>query len=214
MNFISHHEVAWQYKPKATPSFRFGSFVTDLTRMSPTRRLLVGATNPELLAGIAAHQLTNKAFDTQTVISQLEEDMKASFEQFLPWRTATQASRAGKDLLFDGIQFREDHVIDNFLTTLDSVLADEVEFSGMADSGPLLEAVSWIRRNGPPRYDDTEVVADRLIRTLSTTRTPLSDSYFEEVVEVFEAHQPTVFAIGRLVMSQTVENLKSMDLSL
>jgi len=214
MNFISHHEVAKQYNPESTPSFLFGSFVTDLARMSGTRRLLMGASGPELLAGIKFHQLTNPAFDNQPVISKLEEDMKASFMDFLPWRPATQASRAGKDLLFDGIQFSEPRVIDDLSATLDSVLANKVDLSGIDNTAPLLEVVSYIRQYGPPRYDETETVAKRLYGTLSRTRTPLPEIFFDNVIEVLEEHQPTIFAIGSLAMKQTVDNLRAMYLSL
>jgi hypothetical protein len=215
MNYISHHEVAKQYNPKSTPGFLFGSFVTDLARMSDTRKLLMGATDPELLAGIKFHRSTNKpAFDDQPAISQLEEDMKNSFMEFLPWRPATQASRAGKDLLFDGIQFSEPRVVEDLSTTLDDVLANRVNFSGIDNSAPLLKVVSYIRRHGPSRYDDARVVAERLYGTLSRTRTPLPEIFFEDVVGVLEAHQPTVFAIGPLAMKQTVDNLRAMDLTL
>jgi hypothetical protein len=212
MNYISHHEVAKQYDPEATPAFLFGSFVTDLARMSKTRRLLIGANNPELLAGIKFHSLTNKpAFDDQPVISQLERDMKISFAKFLPWRSAIQASRAGMDILFDGIQFSEPRVVDDLFTTLDNVLANEVDFSGMTDSIPIVRAASFLRKRGPPRYDDTRVVAEGLFRTLSGLHSHLPTESFEDVVGVLDEHQPTVFAIGPQAMKQTVENLRGMD---
>ncbi len=211
MNYISHHEVAHRYDSFASSDFLFGSFAADFARMSNTRKQLAHTTNPEVIEGMIFHRYTNKpAFDDQPEIVSLETDIENSFKSFLPWRTARQASRAGKDLLFDGIQFNEPGSIEDLLITLDCVLAGKVALSGIDDPTPLLEVAKWVVTHGPPRYDNARVVTERLFTTLSRTRTPLPPETFNNVLGVLETHQPTVFAIGPVAMKQTVENLETI----
>ena len=134
--------------------------------------------------------------------------MRAAFKEFLPDHTAGQSANAGKDLMFDGIQLSKPHIIEALFNTLDSVLGGEVEFSGIDRPDPIIKVASYIRSQGPPRYDNPEVLALVLQRTLSNYRAKLPDESLASVVKVFETYQSTVFEIGPLAMSQTIENLR------
>lgn len=209
MNFISHHETAIQFNPTLNPDFLTGTFITDIKRISGAKNVLMELSNPDMLEGIKFHQQTNLVFDSLPQIIELEEDLKNSFNKFLPWRTSMQASHVGKDLLFDSIQFKDQRIIKNFLATLEKIMTNEVQFSNVSNPTPIIDVVDWILSNGPPRYDDPEVATHRLYGTLYKTRTPIDPLYFEDVIKVMEQNQTTVMKIGSIAMNQTIEKLKS-----
>lgn len=208
MNYVSHHEVARQFDPAASPDFLFGSCVTDFARMAGARGAFQDFDNPDLQEGIRFHKLTNKpAFDDQPEMKELETGMKVALATFLPLRTAHQASRVAKDLLFDGVQLAQPEVMEAFHGTLNTVLAGDVELpkTGIAD---LFAIIRDIHEHGPPRYDDPAVVSDRLLIVLDKTRTPIDEADQPKVTEVLETFQPLILDAGPLAMSQTVEWLR------
>lgn len=214
MNFLSHHEIARIYRSDEQPlnrTFLFGSVITDLARMSGSRKGIRTAQDPDLLAGIEFHDRTNKpAFDQQPHMLILHESLRESFAAFLPPRTATQAANVSKDLLFDGIQLKDPESLDEFRTTLQAVLSGKVDLSGIQNPTLLLAIVKHLEQHGPPDYGDVEVVTTRLQTVLSRTRTPIEEGFLGEVAQVLSRHQPTIFMLGPLVMDQTVTTLREI----
>ncbi len=209
MNFISHHETAVLFDSKSSLSFLTGSMVYDLRRISGLKNTLSGLNNEEMLRGIDFHKATNTAFDNLPQIIEIEESMKELFNKFLPWRTSIQASRAGKDLLFDSIQFKDKSIIEDLMITLENIYNGEVIFSGVENPKPIVQVAGWLLQNGPPRYDDPEIATQRLYGTLSQTRTPIDMLYFDYVLKVMQESQSKILKIGSLSMNQTVNNLKN-----
>lgn len=205
MNYIGHHEVAVRYDPIASFDFLFGSCATDFARMAGTRGVFHDVTNPDLQSGIRLHKQTNKpAFDDQPAMQQLETNLEGQFTEFLAPRVARQASRVSKDLLFDGFLVNNTQVLDNLHATLGMVLEGEVDL-GNADTAALMNTVRPIYENGPPRYDDVEVVAQRLMVVLGKTRTPIHAEQLPNVIDVLGVVQPQVLAQGPSTLSHTVD---------
>jgi acyl carrier protein phosphodiesterase len=207
MNYLAHHEVAAHLSDQ--PDFLFGSVVADLARMCGSRRALHEITNPQLAAGNIIHRLTNKVFDNYPPIKQLEEEMIASFKWFLPWREATQAARAGKDLLFDGTQFVDSQKVNKLMNTFDQVLSstDRLSQEGLPDN--LWQLVDRIRSRGVPDYSETEIATGSLIKVLSKTRTPIPAPSYDQVAVVMDKYKVAVVNLGEAAMSYTVSNLKN-----
>lgn len=209
MNFISHHETAIQFNPKSSLSFLTGSMVFDLRRISGEKYVLKDLNNKEMLQGIEFHKATNSVFDSLPQIIEIEEYMKESFNKFLPWRTSFQASRAGKDLLFDSIQFSDKTIVEDLMITLENIIQGKVTFSGIKNPEPIVRVANWIVKYGPPGYDDPDIATQRLYGTLSQTRSPIDIFYFDDVLKIMKKTQSKILKIGSLSMYQTVENLKN-----
>lgn len=214
MNFIGHHEIAKAYNPQANVDFLFGSVMSDFGRMSGTRRFLHMVNNPDLKEGIRFHNITNRTFDSIPVIEHIEDQLKESFLQFLPKNTAIQASRAGKDLLFDGIFMKNNQALEGIATTIDAALTTKIDLSGINDPSPLLDKLKLISEHGPIRYDLPEIVCNALFKVLSRTRTPIHEDYLLQTTTILERIQPLVFAVGTYAIDQTISALRSPQANL
>ncbi|MES2971480.1 MAG: hypothetical protein V4702_04110 [Patescibacteria group bacterium] len=213
MNFLGHHEVARSVSGDDNPAFLFGSMVPDFVGMARLKRDYKynngdDVTDRQLYAGIRFHYKTNDRFDESEPVKELERAMIAGFKKFMPRWTAVQCGRVGKDILFDGYVIKQPMVVESYQNTLGIAASGLIVLTGIAESPEgLLQGVQMMEQLGLPDYADPEVVAHRLYRRLTGTRSEFSPDLLPHLSEAMTEHQATVFEIGSIVMDEVVEKL-------
>lgn len=175
--------------------------------MAGSRRILRDLPSIELAEGHNFHNLTNRAFDSQPFVISLENFMKQSFKDFLPWRTAIQASRAGKDLLFDGTLMHQPSALDELEITLAYAHDSAEVLMGDENTASLVGVIGRLLTMSPPSYDQPEITSRALIHTLLKSRTPIGSDQLSSVTKVMSACLgPTLLASDE-VMKGTLASL-------
>lgn len=84
MNIFSHHGVARHLDTRRGPAYRFGAMVPDFIGMFGIKRTYELVNDPDLLAGIKLHQLTDVTFDNLPEMKELRRDMSRTFKGIMP----------------------------------------------------------------------------------------------------------------------------------
>ncbi len=185
----------------------FGAMVPDMLGIFRLRKLYrtVPARNEKIQRGIELHARTNAAFDENLEVKELEASLAVSFKTYLPKWTALQCARVGKDILFDGLFFKDQPVLDSYNSTMALATSGAIDFMNISDSPTeLAVCLRQFYEGGLPRYDDPAIVAERLQKRLVDTRTPVDPTDVPGITATFLEHQSTVFDIGQAVVSDVV----------
>jgi hypothetical protein len=227
MNYLSHHEVARVLTGGENHGAMLGAMVPDFLGMFGTKLV-----QPNYLVrrGIALHHATDKVFDGLAAVRSLEADMRESLGSLrdgndrVNGRVVRAMVAVGKDLLFDGIYFRDEDIkpieerepIRAYQQTMSEALAEEVKLTAdtynlNSIAGPVDKWRSRFEAHfnkGIPRYDDVRIVAQRIHNRLSITKMAFGESLIEPLAAALTEYQARVFEIVPSVHNELFNRLE------
>ncbi len=208
MNILSHHEVARQLDAKRGPAYRFGAMVPDFIGMFGVKRTYELVNDPDLLAGIKLHQLTDVTFDNLTEMKELRRDMSRTFKGIMPKWSAAQCASVGKDILFDSLAIEDDAATAAYNSTMHRVATGSIDASEVAKpSLTWMTKIIAFEQRGLPNYADAETVANILQWRLKNTRSSFAASLVPALANELPPFQERVKDIGNLVTKKLMDAL-------
>ena len=212
MNYLGHHEVARQIGDSTNPAFLLGVLIPDFAGMFGVHKLYKSAPIDyvNIRAGVELHNKTNAFFDEHEYIKELDALLLGSFKQVFARWTAVQCARVGKDILFDGLFSTNPDAVKSCLGTIGIAAQGSISLVDVVDPIDVFTSkANDLFLAGIPEYHDPTVVATRLQRRLTSSRTPIPHSAVPDVAAVFAEHQPFVFTIGSPVVESVIVGCKS-----
>jgi acyl carrier protein phosphodiesterase len=208
MNILSHHEVARRLDTKRRMAYRFGAMVPDFIGMFDVKRTYELIDDPDLLAGIKLHQVTDVTFDNLPEMKELRRDMSRAFRDIMPKWTAAQCAGVGKDILFDSLIIGDNGASAAYNLTMHQAALDSIDISKVAKPPHTWMAnIIAFEQRGLPNYADVETVANILQRRLKNTRSSFDASLVPELADKLPLFQERVQDIGSLVMTKLMDSL-------
>ena len=210
MNILSHHEIAKRLDTKRGLAYRFGAMAPDFVGMFGVKRTYELIDDPDLLAGIKLHQLTDVTFDNLEEIKELRRNMSREFKDMMPKWSAAQCAAVGKDILFDNLAIGDTEATAAYNLTMHEAASGSIDISKVAN--PQLEFTERIKafeQRGLPNYADPQTVANILQWRLRNTRSNFDDNLVPELAKRLSPFQDQVKDIGSLVIEKTIDSLKA-----
>jgi hypothetical protein len=125
---------------------------------------------------------------------------------------AVQCARVGKDVLFDGIFFKNEAAMASYKQTMRLAAMGAVGIAGVAEPADRwLAGIAHLEAAGSPDFSDPKVVARCLHKRLTGTPTNFDEGLITRLACSLEEHQATVMEIGGAVTAATVAQLRSFN---